>query len=90
MKIQIDTDRKTLRIEGDVYVTEFIAKVKSLFPNGKWKEYKLETNVEIVWSNPIYLGGWSDKPYPWIYPVTYTNTDASTFTAIESVYNVEV
>lgn len=54
--------------ESDVNLEEFMSKVKLLFPNGEWKDYKLETNVEINWTNPIYIDRWRPyRPYPW-YP----------------------
>ena len=64
MKIQIDTDKKVLRLESDVNLKEFMTKIKVLFPDGQWKDYTLETNVEINWSNPIYIDRWH-YPYPW-------------------------
>lgn len=76
MKIQIDTDKKVLRLESDVNLGEFMSKIKVLFPDGQWKEYKLETNVEIQWSNPIYIDRWVDmkpwvNPGPWVNPFIY-------------------
>jgi len=65
MKIQIDTEKKVLRLESDVNLEEFMSKIKTLFPNGEWKEYKLETNVEIHWTNPIYIDRWHYPTYPW-------------------------
>ena len=65
MKIQIDTSKKVLRLEGDVNLEEFMSKVKKLFPEGEWREYKLETNVEIRWSNPITIDRWAYPAYPW-------------------------
>jgi len=65
MKIQIDTEKKVLRLESDVNLEEFMSKIKVLFPNGEWKEYKLETNVEIHWTNPIYIDRWHYPTYPW-------------------------
>ena len=66
MKIQIDTDKEVLRLESDVNLGEFMTKIKTLLPN--WKNYKLETNVEVVWSNPIYVEryNWPIYPYPWL------------------------
>lgn len=77
MKIQIDTDKKVLRLESDVNLGEFIEKVKVLFPKGEWKEFSLETNVEIQWTNPIYIDRWTYPTYPWWYPsptITYGTT----------------
>ena len=82
MKIQIDTDSKVIRLESDVLLEELFSKLRVLFPKGEWKKYKLETNVEIVWSNPIYIDKWRYPTYPWWTPsITYQgyNTDGDTW-----------
>lgn len=48
MKIQIDTKEKTIRLEEQVSLTEFIELTKRLFPNGEWKDYKLIPNETII------------------------------------------
>ncbi len=79
MKLQIDTDKKVLRLESDVNLGAFMVKLKVLFPDGAWKDYKLETNVDIQWTNPIYIDRWHKPTYPWwptTIPITYTSGNA--------------
>jgi len=96
MKIQIDTEKKVLRLESDVNLEEFMRKIKLLFPNGQWKEYKLETNVEIQWQNPVYIDRWHYPTYPWTNPIWYeTNSETiygvgiDSFQASDNVYCIE-
>lgn len=64
MKIQIDTEAKTIKLEGQVNLSEFVEKVEKLFPDGAWKEYKLETNTVIHnWANPIVIRDYPVWPY---------------------------
>lgn len=65
MKIQIDTEKKVLRLESDVNLGEFMTKIRVLFPKGEWKDFKLETNVKVEWRNPIYVDRWHYPTYPW-------------------------
>jgi hypothetical protein len=60
MRIQLDTVRKTIKIEEEVLMGEFMDKIKILFPNKTWREFKLISGVITEWINPII--------YP-IYPV---------------------
>ena len=92
MKIQIDTDKKVLRLESDINLGEFMKKVKVLFPDDGWKDYKLETNVEIQWQNPIYIDRWVQPYYPWWPTVTPTITcgDTAGVLTTGSTYCVEV
>ena len=100
MKIQIDTEKKVLRLESDVNLGEFMTKIKVLFPKGEWKDFKLETNVEVKWSNPIYIDRWHYPSYPWWptwTPITYEySSDTPVIATYEGdqsvvgVYNVEV
>jgi hypothetical protein len=74
MKLEIDTVNKTVKIADQVNLNDLVTMVKGLFPDGQWKEYSILTNVEIVWSNPI----WVDPApavnpcYPWQNPFTYS------------------
>jgi len=68
MKIQIDTEAKTIKLEGQVILSEFIDKIEKLFPDGAWKEYKLETNTIIQnWGNPIVINPYNPYQFtsPW-------------------------
>ena len=86
MKIQIDTDNKTIKLEDNISLNELFKKIKKLFPDNEWKEYKLETNTTIQtcynpikyieiekYKDPIY------PPYPWI----------TCETTCESTYNIQ-
>lgn len=70
MKIQIDTDNKTVKVEGTVNFNELIKAVKKLLPED-WQKYSLESGTIIQWSNPIIIHDYNDwwhHPYrPW-YP----------------------
>ncbi len=64
MKLQIDTDSKTIKIEQDIKLSVLIKNLKGMFPGGEWKNFTLETNTVIQhWNNPIII----DRPYP-VYP----------------------
>lgn len=63
MKIQLDTENKTLKLEKDVVLSKLIETLEKLLPHGEWKEFTLETNTVIHhWSNPVVLP--SVLPYP--------------------------
>jgi hypothetical protein len=52
MKIQLDTENKTVKIEQDVNLNEFITKVKLLL--GKdFKDYILDTGGITYWFSPL-------------------------------------
>lgn len=101
MKLQLDTENKTIKIEGDVEFNELLKVLKKLFPNGEWKEYTLKTSTVINnWSNPIVIKEYRDKYYPWYYTnITTnkhdcaTNSGKSTFymkgTTNDSVFNIQ-
>lgn len=97
MKIQIDTNLKTIKVEEKVNMKEFMSAVKKLFPEEKWEEYSLETSTIINWSSPIYVEPYRPwvQPYPWI---NYCNGSSmeeglkynNTVTSNTCLYNVEV
>jgi hypothetical protein len=62
MKIQLDYDSKTITIEDNVNLGEFVKKVEKILP--EWKEWKLITKTEIIRSQP------DTNYHPWrgIYP----------------------
>lgn len=45
MKLQLDVENKVIKIEEDVNLGEFVKILKKLLPAGKWKEFKLETQI---------------------------------------------
>ena len=70
MKLFIDTKNKIIKIEETVNFGEMMEKVKKLLP-GEWKDYKLETNTEIQWVNPVVINDWPlypNYPYWWTQP----------------------
>ena len=96
MKIQIDTKSKTIKIEEEVNLEEFFGMLTSFFPNDKWKEFSLKTEVIIDWVNPIVIPCqpvypvYPTYPYPWNEPIiTYKDSSGSAPIA-DGVYNIEV
>ena len=72
MKLQLDTTEKVIRIDEDVNLGELAESLERLLPFGKWKEFKLETSVQIEWTNPfVPIYPLPYPTYPWI---TYCDT----------------
>ena len=66
MKIQLDTVNKTIKIEEQVNIDEFIKVIKKLLPDNLWKEFSLETGVITYWNYPYYIETWpKHTQYPW-------------------------
>jgi hypothetical protein len=96
MKLQVDTNAKTIKIEGQVQFKDLIKTLKKLLPK-EWMDYSLDGSSITYWYNPIT---W--YPYqPWVWPsdpiVTYhTGTPprqlegTSSVTTANSIYNIEV
>lgn len=55
MKLQLDTDKKTIRIDGNVELKELLESLEKLLPKGLWKEFTLENNPLIHWESPIII-----------------------------------
>lgn len=88
MKIQIDTDVKTIKVMEDVKLTDLIKAIKNLFPNDEWLEYKLETNTVIHnWNYPIIVNPYSHRPHPWWWQGA---TSCATPNNHNTVFNLEV
>ena len=100
MKIQIDTKEKTIKVEETVKFSELIKVLNKLLPK-EWKEYSLQSNAVIYWS----------QPYTWYYSqivpltgtiitqgtstgyincTTFTNCSSSSVPSENHVYNIEV
>lgn len=82
MKLVLDTTNKTIKIEESVNLGELTNTLERMLPLGLWKEFKLETNTQIIWSNPIiirdypYINPFPYPTYPWYNPLPqmiYTN-----------------
>lgn len=91
MKIQLDTSAKTIRIEQNVKLDELIKILNKLFPKGEWKEYTLEPNSTIYWTNPIYiqpepLFPTYPQPYPWI---TYSDVTGD-YSVNQGTFNIQL
>lgn len=104
MKLQLDTENKTIKLESTVELAKLVETLESLLPNGKWKEFTLQTNTTITyWQNPIVIEKYvSPRPYwqPWYRPY-YTASNKSnadykvspgshSMQLKSGVYNVEV
>ena len=75
MKIQLDTTNKTIKLEENVKLAEFIKFLKHILPN-QWEDFTLETHTTIsYWHDPIVI-----KPYVdpwWQQPWYYCSTGAT-------------
>lgn len=99
MKIQLDTDKKTIKLEDDVVLSKLIDTLESLLPNGKWKEFELQTHTTITHWNQPYIIRETVRPSPWEQPwiTWYTakdNTmqyagDNADYSLKSGVYNIE-
>jgi len=70
MKLQIDTSKKTIKLEESVKLDSLIKTLKQLFPNNEWKQFTLETNTVINnWNRPVVIELIKTYPtyprYPW-------------------------
>lgn len=81
MKLQLDTNSKTIKLEESINLGEFQELLEKILPNDQWKEYKLETNTTISWQSPIIIDRYNPAPYyPWWSPQPYVVTN-------EVIYN---
>lgn len=73
MKIQLDTDKKTIKLEDNVLLSKLVETLNRLLPNKEWQKFTLETNTTINhWSNPIVIKQYPMQPYwPWYYEGTH-------------------
>ena len=104
MKIQIDSSAKTIKIEGNVKLSDLIKHLESLLPKdcklGYWKDYELEcTTVINNWNYPIIIKDYTPyNPTPFWYQQPYTVTCGTdnggiTYTSASTntcVYNLEL
>ncbi len=79
MKLQIDTQNKSIKIEEKVNLKEFFETIDKLFHNLGWKEYSIENTVIWNWSDPIIIEKHVPpyNPWPWNQPY-YINYGGST------------
>ena len=105
MKLQLDTTKKTIKLESNVKISELVKTPKKLFPNGEWQDFTLETNVTIHgWSSPIFIKTYPTvtyPTYPWYEKVWCDGSNSSTTLSSSAkseavmslkagMYNVEV
>ena len=96
MKIQLDTTSKLIKVEETVNLGEFTEALERLLPNGKWKEFKLESHTVINWGNPIVIEPYRPyNPYPWWQQpwITYSgdvNQQPSIYSLNSGIYNVQL
>lgn len=80
MKIQLDTENKTITIEEDINLNDFMERINILLPGGLWREFTLKITKIKEWSDPIvvpsttpniptYPNPW-EMPQPWVLPGT--------------------
>jgi hypothetical protein len=75
MKLQLDTDKRTIKVEEDVVLQKLIMGLEKLFPDDEWKTYTLLTGSTITWTTyPTYIYKWDQPSWdPW-YVTSGTNT----------------
>lgn len=95
MRLQLDTIKKTIRLEEPVKLSELMITLESLLPNELWKEFTLESSIINNFTNPLVTSVIinpiaapiiiRDHPtyphYPWI---TYQDDQ---FTLLPGVYS---
>ena len=80
MKLQIDTKEKTISVLEKVNLNELYENLKKLLPQGEWKDFSLEVNAQIIWTNPIVINPYIPvNPYPWYNP-TYVTAEVASST----------
>lgn len=55
MNIQIDTSRKTIKIEECINLKEFLDEIKCMLPSGEWKEYSIEITNNLNYTYYPYI-----------------------------------
>ena len=92
MKLQIDTELKTIKIEEKVNIGEFIEKLDLLFPEFGWKEYTLEVTIINNFSNPIVIDHRNLPliPNPYINPYKVYCSDKTGDHTPQTTYNISL
>lgn len=67
MKIELDYDKKTIKLGNPVELKMFVNKIKRILPD--WEKWILDTNTEIIWNSPVIIRAPDIQPYiytePW-------------------------
>ncbi len=66
MKLQIDTEQKTIKLDGNENLGELVEVLEGIFLDGFWKEFELQVGVTIT---PIVIEEAPYCPRPWLNPV---------------------
>ena len=97
MKLQIDTNKKTIKIEESINLFDLMNTLNQLFPNDSWKEYSLESATITNWINPTYIQPHTiifERPYyrPFeVYCGTSNSTNyVNTLSSSNTIHNIEL
>lgn len=86
MKIQIDTGNKIIKVEEKVKVIELYDFLHKIFTYDELKQYSLDVNTIINWSNPITIDPY--KPWRWpYYNVKYDTINNSAQDSLNKYYD---
>ena len=55
MKIQLDTENKTITINEDIKLHDFHEQINVLLPGGLWREFTLKVGKINKWKDPIIV-----------------------------------
>lgn len=66
MKLQLDTENKTIKIESDITLKDLVSTLEKLLP-GEWKSFTLQTHTLIQsWTQPYVIEKHIKyEEYPW-------------------------
>lgn len=70
MKIQLDTENKTITIEESVLLHDFFEQINGILPGGVWREYTLQVTKITEWRDPITVPHSPSTRDPFINPWT--------------------
>lgn len=79
MKLQIDTDNKTVTIDETLNLGELLDALYVMFPKFAWREYAI-VPVKVIehWTSPVIIP-WIQQPVlPWYTPVMVPLTNPTT------------
>ncbi len=69
MKLQIDTQNKTITIVEDVKLQELNEFIRLAIPESELSNWKITTSKEVIQTPPIVIEKWKERPwneyYPW-------------------------
>lgn len=90
MKIQLDTDAKTITVNETVNLKDLINLAKKILPNGEWQEFSLQVDVKKeINTIPIYIDRWPYPNYPWYTNQPCVNDTGENGNLNSGKYNIE-